>query len=72
MAKKKNGQHTIRSTKAECDFREQAVYKLILDGLTTNQICQYAADTWDVSQRQAERCDWAGDGGINRWLIGET
>ena len=44
-----------RSTAAECDFRQQAVYGLILDGHSNSQIWHFAADAWGVSQRQTER-----------------
>ena len=44
-----------KSTKSEVEFRVQAVYGLLVDGKSHTDICLYAAETWDVSDRQATR-----------------
>ena len=52
---KKEVRTTHRSTKHECAHRVKTVHGLLLDGLSNSQIGQFAAETWDVSQRQTER-----------------
>jgi hypothetical protein len=43
-----------RSTAVETKFRVDAVYKLLSDGFSRQQICQYASNEWGVSDRQAD------------------
>ena len=44
-----------KSTQSEKDFRIQAVYGLLVDGRSHTDICLYAAENWEVSDRQAAR-----------------
>ena len=44
-----------RSTKSEKEFRVSTVYGLLCDGLSRTQICHFAADNWEVSERNADR-----------------
>ena len=43
-----------KSTKAEKNFRIDAVYSLLVDGKSRADILQFAADTWKVSVRQGD------------------
>ena len=44
-----------KCTKHEQDWRINAVYQQIIDGMSTHQICLDAAENWGVSRRQTER-----------------
>ena len=49
-----------RSTKSEKEFRISTVYGQLCDGWARFQIVQFAAETWDVSERSADRyIEWA-------------
>lgn len=43
-----------KSTNVEIDERVNTVYDLLLRAYSRTQILRYAAETWDVSERQAE------------------
>ena len=43
-----------KSTNAEIDERVNTVYDLLLRAYSRTQILRYAAETWNVSERQAE------------------
>ena len=43
-----------RCTAAVKDMRVQTVYKLLADGLSNEQIIQFASENWDVGRRQTE------------------
>lgn len=43
-----------KSTNAEIDARVNAVYDLLLRAYSRTQIIRHAAETWQVSERQAE------------------
>ncbi len=43
-----------KSTNVEIDERVNTVYDLLLRAYSRTQILRYAADTWQVSERQAE------------------
>ena len=44
-----------RSTKSEKEFRVSTVYGLLCDGWSRTQVCQFAAENWDSSERNADR-----------------
>jgi len=43
-----------RSTKVEKNFRVDTVYKLLSEGNSRGQILQFAANQWNVSDRQVD------------------
>ena len=43
-----------RSTKVEKNFRVDTVYKLLSEGNSRGQIIQFAANQWNVSDRQVD------------------
>ena len=43
-----------RSTAAEKAFRVNRVARMLSNGAVRSEICQYAADQWGVSERQAD------------------
>jgi len=43
-----------KSTHAEVDLRVTEVYGLLLKGYSRAQIIQFAADSWQVTERQAD------------------
>ena len=43
-----------RSTKVEKNFRVDTVYKLLSEGNSRGQILQFAANEWNVSDRQID------------------
>ena len=44
-----------RSTKSEKEFRVSTVYGLLCDGWSRTQVCQFAAENWESSERNADR-----------------
>ena len=44
-----------RSTKAELEFRHQAVYSMLVDGHSRTDVLQFAAEKWDVSERTGDQ-----------------
>ncbi len=46
---------SVRATKKDVEERTGTIFDLIIEGKRRSEICAYAAETWGLSERSAER-----------------